>query len=319
VREAEPRRDRDGVHGGSEGRGGSLVAAYRHVRFSRGAGRSFEGRLSFASASPRKGKKVPSKHQKAATKVPYQALYEIRRFTYTQPKSRFFGYRKPVFRIFLSVGSICVRWAALLRLFLLCDLTIKARGLGVSAWVSKYGVQCALPVVVFRSNSDPFRTSSLDLAILERGTCLFYPFGRYIFPLISYFCPFGAFFKRQRTDRTCLFRPFQLPFYRITSSTKSQTGMASRPRRSRELQVAPRPRHSRDLRVASRPGCGRNLQASSRPGRLRGGVSSLRARPENRPRIATVGRPKPPNKRKDPIEVLESQVSLIYCPGLCHL
>jgi hypothetical protein len=36
------------VHCGSEGRGGSHVAASRHVRFSRGASRSSEGHLSFA-------------------------------------------------------------------------------------------------------------------------------------------------------------------------------------------------------------------------------------------------------------------------------
>ena len=40
VREAEPRRGREGAHGGSEGRGGSLLASARHVRCSRGAGRS---------------------------------------------------------------------------------------------------------------------------------------------------------------------------------------------------------------------------------------------------------------------------------------
>jgi hypothetical protein len=45
VREAEPRRGRDGAHGESEGRGGSLVAAARHVRFSRGAGSSSQFRL----------------------------------------------------------------------------------------------------------------------------------------------------------------------------------------------------------------------------------------------------------------------------------
>ena len=43
-----PRRVREGAHGGSEGCGGSLVAAARHVRFSRGTGSSLEGHQSFA-------------------------------------------------------------------------------------------------------------------------------------------------------------------------------------------------------------------------------------------------------------------------------
>ena len=38
LREAEPRRGREGAHGGSEGRGSSLVAAAQHARISRGAG-----------------------------------------------------------------------------------------------------------------------------------------------------------------------------------------------------------------------------------------------------------------------------------------
>ena len=45
VREAEPRRGREGAHGGSEGRSGGLVAGARHVRFSRGAGSSSQFRL----------------------------------------------------------------------------------------------------------------------------------------------------------------------------------------------------------------------------------------------------------------------------------
>ena len=48
VRDAEPRRGREGSHGESEGRGGSLVVAARHVRFSRGASSSLKGHLSFA-------------------------------------------------------------------------------------------------------------------------------------------------------------------------------------------------------------------------------------------------------------------------------
>ena len=38
VREAEPRQGREGAHGVSKGRGGSLVPASCHARFSRGAG-----------------------------------------------------------------------------------------------------------------------------------------------------------------------------------------------------------------------------------------------------------------------------------------
>jgi hypothetical protein len=45
MRESEPLRGREGANGGSEGRGGSLVAAARHVRFSRGAGSSSQFRL----------------------------------------------------------------------------------------------------------------------------------------------------------------------------------------------------------------------------------------------------------------------------------
>jgi hypothetical protein len=48
VREAEPRRGREGAHGGFEGYSGSLVVAARHVRFSRGASSSLKGHLSFA-------------------------------------------------------------------------------------------------------------------------------------------------------------------------------------------------------------------------------------------------------------------------------
>jgi hypothetical protein len=48
MREAEPRRGSEGAHGGSEGRGGALVAAARRARFRRGAGRSFECHLIFA-------------------------------------------------------------------------------------------------------------------------------------------------------------------------------------------------------------------------------------------------------------------------------
>ena len=42
VREDEPCRGRGGAHGGSEGRGGSHIAAARNARFSLGAGGRFK-------------------------------------------------------------------------------------------------------------------------------------------------------------------------------------------------------------------------------------------------------------------------------------
>jgi hypothetical protein len=57
-------------------------------------------------------KKMPPKSpKKAATKAPYPALREVREFTYIHIPKAFFGYKKNVFRIFLSVGRI---FAALL-------------------------------------------------------------------------------------------------------------------------------------------------------------------------------------------------------------
>jgi hypothetical protein len=45
VREAKPRRGREGARGGPEGRGGSPTAASLHVSFNRGAGSSSQFRL----------------------------------------------------------------------------------------------------------------------------------------------------------------------------------------------------------------------------------------------------------------------------------
>jgi hypothetical protein len=56
------------------------------------------------------------------------------------------------------------------------------------------------------------------------------------------------------------------------SSLPLGKNIASRPRRSRDLQAAYRHRRSRDNRVASRPGCGQNIRVGSRPDQLPGGV-----------------------------------------------
>ena len=50
------------MYGGSEGRGGSLVAAARHARFSRGAGSTSEGHFSFAFDLFELDEKRPANH-----------------------------------------------------------------------------------------------------------------------------------------------------------------------------------------------------------------------------------------------------------------
>jgi hypothetical protein len=67
---------------------------------------------------------VEKEPKKAARKVPNPILHEIRGFTYTHTKKRFFDYRKPVFGIFCQLGGLFIRWAASSQLFLRPEITI---------------------------------------------------------------------------------------------------------------------------------------------------------------------------------------------------